>query len=57
MHASLEQVYELVQICRYHRLTPYDGLYIELARRMQCPLATQDQAQKATAEALLVECL
>ena len=40
-YASLEQVRGPIQIiCRDHRLTPYDALYIELALRSGCPLAT-----------------
>src|ERR1700732_409520 len=52
-HASLEQVFGSVQmLCRDHVLTPYDALYVELARRTQCPLATLDQSQKDAASAL-----
>lgn len=57
-YASLDQVYGLIQtISRNHRLTPYDALYIELALRMGCPLATLDQPQRVAARALGVECL
>ena len=57
-YATLEQVAGPVQIiCRDHRLTPYDGLYIELAQRSGCPLATLDQAQRDAATALGVRCL
>jgi predicted nucleic acid-binding protein len=56
--ASLEQVAGPVQIiCRDHRLTPYDALYVELAQRSGCPLATLDQPQKDAAGALGVRCL
>jgi predicted nucleic acid-binding protein len=34
-----------------HRLTIYDAAYLELARRLQCPLATLDGALQAAAEA------
>jgi len=45
-YASLEQVAGPIQIiCRDHHLTPYDALYIELALRSGCPLATLDQPQ------------
>jgi predicted nucleic acid-binding protein len=55
---TLEQVAGPVQIiCRDHRLTPYDALYIELAQRSGCPLATLDQPQKGAAGALGVRCL
>lgn len=55
---SLDQIFGPVQaICRDHRLTPYDALYVELAMRVQCPLATLDHAQKDAARALGVECL
>lgn len=57
-YASLEQVCGLVQtISRDHRLTPYDALYIELAMRLGCPLASLDRNQLAAARALGVECL
>jgi predicted nucleic acid-binding protein len=56
--ASLEQVFGAVQaLCRDHGLTPYDALYVELARRTKCPLATLDQSQKDAANALNIDCL
>jgi predicted nucleic acid-binding protein len=56
--ASLEQVFGMVQmLCRDHGLTPYDALYVELARRTQYPLAALDQSQKDAASALNIECL
>ena len=57
-HADLEQVAGPVQIiCREHRLTPYDALYVELALRSGFPLATLDQPQRKAAIALGVQCL
>lgn len=57
-YASLEQVVGPVQtIYRDHRLTPYDALYVELAMRSGCPLATLDQPQREAARALGVQCL
>lgn len=57
-YASLEQVAGPVQsICRDHRLTPYDALYVELALRSGCPLATLDQPQREVARALGITCL
>jgi predicted nucleic acid-binding protein len=57
-YMSWEQVCGPVQtLCRNHRLTPYDALYVELAMRTQCPLATLDQSQKDAASALNIECL
>jgi predicted nucleic acid-binding protein len=57
-HASMEQVVGPIQaICRDHGLTPYDALYVELAQRSGCPLATLDQSQKQAARALGVHCL
>jgi predicted nucleic acid-binding protein len=57
-YTSLEQVAGPVQIiCRDHRLTPYDALYIELALRSGCPLATLDQPQRQAASSLGVQCL
>jgi len=56
--ASMEEVLGSVQnISRDHRLSPYDALYVELALRKRCPLATLDQPQKAAATALGVEYL
>jgi predicted nucleic acid-binding protein len=56
--ASLEEVFGNVQnISRAQRLSPYDALYVELALRKHCPLATLDQPQKSAARALGVECL
>jgi len=57
-HPSLQQVFGTVQmLCRDHGLTPYDALYVELARRRNCPLATLDQSQRDAANALNIECL
>jgi predicted nucleic acid-binding protein len=57
-HASLAQVFGPVQmLCRERRLTPYDALYVELAMRVQRPLATLDQPQRDAAVAMGVECL
>jgi predicted nucleic acid-binding protein len=57
-YASLEQVAGPVQIiCRDHHLSPYDALYIELAIRSGCPLATLDQPQRQAASSLGVHCL
>ena len=57
-HATLDQVIVPVQkLCRDHRLAPYDALYVELAIRKKCPLATLDQPQRDAAKALGLECL
>jgi len=56
--ASLKQVAGPVQIiCRDHRLTPYDALYVELAVRTGCALATLDEPQREAAKALGIRCL
>jgi predicted nucleic acid-binding protein len=56
--ASMEQVVgPLQRLCRDHRLSPYDALYVELAMRLECPLATLDQVQMDAAKALGIECL
>ncbi len=57
-HATLAQVAGPVQrICRDHGLTPYDALYVELALRAGCPLATLDERQQKAARALGIACL
>jgi predicted nucleic acid-binding protein len=56
--APLEEVFGTIQmLCREYGLTPYDALYVELARRTKWPLATLDQSQKDAANALNIECL
>jgi predicted nucleic acid-binding protein len=57
-HAGLEHVTGKVQtISRDYGLTPYDALYIELAARAGCPLATLDAPQREAAQALGISCL
>ena len=34
---------QVLHLCRAHRLTAYDALYLELALRRNIPLATQDK--------------
>lgn len=45
-------VREIFQLARTHQLTTYDAAYLELALRRGLPLATQDQALRAQAQAL-----
>lgn len=40
----------LMPLCRSHRLTSYDAVYLELAIRRKLPLATVDQALREAAE-------
>lgn len=57
-YAPLERINGTIQeLCRTHGLTPYDALYVELALRGKCPLATHDETQKKIASALGVECI
>ena len=57
-YASFDQICGQVQtISRDHGLTPYDALYIELALRRGCQLATLDDAQRRAAEAVGLQCL
>jgi predicted nucleic acid-binding protein len=42
---------------RAHRLTVYDAAYLELARRLDAPLATLDRALAAAARAAAVDLL
>jgi len=41
----------LISLARRHKLTIYDAAYLELALRLQCPLATLDAALAKAAEA------
>jgi predicted nucleic acid-binding protein len=57
-NVSVEQVFGAVQtLSREQSLTPYDALYVELALRVKCPLATLDQSQRNAATALNITCL
>jgi predicted nucleic acid-binding protein len=38
-------------------MTPYDALYLELALRTQCPLASLDRPQLEAARALGIACV
>jgi predicted nucleic acid-binding protein len=42
----------IYRISRQHRLSAYDAAYLELAVRMNIPLATRDAALKAAAESI-----
>ena len=39
----------VLHLCRTHRLTAYDALYLELALRRNIPLATQDKSLATSA--------
>lgn len=41
-----------MRLSERHRLTLYDAAYLELAQRLQLPLATLDQELRAAANAL-----
>ena len=41
-----------VEIARFHRLTVYDAAYVELAERLDLPLATNDKALLKAAQTL-----
>ena len=57
-NVTLDHVSGQIQtICRDHRLTPYDAIYIDLALRRDCLLATLDRPQKEAATSLGVVCL
>jgi predicted nucleic acid-binding protein len=48
---------DLLPLCRQHRLTSYDAVYLELAVRRQLPLATLDLPLRKAAKTLNVELL
>lgn len=43
VEASTRALTELTDLARHYRLTPYDAAYLELAQRLECPLATLDK--------------
>lgn len=45
------------KLCRDYKLTPYDAVYVELAQRTKCALATLDEKQETAALALHIVCL
>ena len=47
----------LLPLCRTHRLTSYDAIYLDLAVRRNLPLATLDDALRKTAKKLGVRLL
>jgi predicted nucleic acid-binding protein len=47
----------ILALARMHRLTVYDAAYVELARRLDAPLATLDQALAAAARAAAISLL
>ena len=47
----------LLALCRTHRLTSYDAIYLDLAIRRGLPLATLDQDLRKTAQKLGVPLL
>jgi predicted nucleic acid-binding protein len=47
----------LLALCRRHRLTSYDAIYLELAIRRSLPLATLDNDLRKTAKILGVDLL
>ena len=46
---------EVLDVAHTHRLSAYDAMYLELAMRMQLPLATVDRGLAAAAHAAGVE--
>ncbi len=44
-------------LARNYRLTPYDAAYLELAQRLECPLATLDKDLRRAAEKAGLEVL
>jgi len=47
----------LLPLCRAHRLTSYDAIYLDLAVRRQLPLATLDEPLRKAAKKLGVKLL
>jgi hypothetical protein len=51
LEASTRAITDLTEIARLYRLTPYDAAYLELALRLNFPLATLDKGLRRAAEA------
>lgn len=50
VEASTRALTDLSDMARHYRLTPYDAAYLELALRLECPLATLDKDLRRAAE-------
>lgn len=48
---------DLLPLCRTHKLTSYDAMYLDLAVRRQLPLATLDEPLRTAASKLAVKLL
>ena len=57
VEASTRALTELTDLARHYRLTPYDTAYLELAQRLECPLATLDKDLRRAAEKAGLEVL
>ena len=57
VEASTRALTELTDLARQFRLTPYDAAYLELAQRLECPLATLDKDLRRAAEKAGLEVL
>lgn len=55
--ASSRAFTHLLPLCRGHHLTSYDAIYLELALRLQLPLATLDEPLRKAAKKLGVKLL
>ncbi|MFM8608479.1 MAG: type II toxin-antitoxin system VapC family toxin [Hyphomicrobiales bacterium] len=55
VEASTRALTDLTDLAREFRLTPYDAAYLELAMRLECPLATLDKDLRRAAERAGVE--
>ena len=55
--ASSRAFTHLLPLCRTHRLTSYDAMYLELAQRRKLPLATLDEPLRKAAKKLGVKLL
>jgi predicted nucleic acid-binding protein len=57
LEASTRALTDLTNLARQYRLTPYDAAYLELAQRLDCPLATLDKELRHAAEKAGLEVL
>lgn len=57
MKLLIDAFTHLLALCRTHRLTSYDAIYLDLAIRRNLPLATLDDDLRKTAKKLGVDVL
>ena len=57
LQSPLQALDRLLPLCRLHKITSYDALYLDLAVREQLPLASLDRSLRSAASAVGIRLL